>query len=55
MDSLAAASGGRESPSSKRRKIRPKIDQDYTQSTADPSSAASFTPRIENVVTMVKL
>lgn len=60
MDSLAAGCvGGRESPSSKRRRIKPKIEQDYPQlnhsvdSGSSRPSSASFTPRIENVVTMV--
>ena len=60
MDSLAAGyAGGRESPSTKRRRIKPKIEQDYPQlnhsvdSGSSRPSSASFTPRIENVVTMV--
>nr|CAH0108567.1 unnamed protein product [Daphnia galeata] len=54
-----SSSTGRESPSSKRRRIRPKIEpgtaihQDYSNhSDNSRPSSATFTPRIENVVTM---
>lgn len=56
----SSSTSGRESPSSKRRRIRPKIEpgtaihQDYSNhSDNSRPSSATFTPRIENVVTMV--
>ncbi|KZS14207.1 Bric-A-brac 2-like protein [Daphnia magna] len=55
----SSSSTGRESPSSKRRRIRPKIEpgtashQDHSNySDNSRPSSATFTPRIENVVTM---
>ncbi|KAI9563702.1 hypothetical protein GHT06_011166 [Daphnia sinensis] len=55
----SSSSTGRESPSSKRRRIRPKIEpgtashQEHSNySDNSRPSSATFTPRIENVVTM---